>query len=163
MCYHLPCLPELSSTNVTSITLYICLFMCKIHLKYCYINCVKIDFFFKYKKKSQNPKHMQKPNKHILVPSQRYQDSWHLLQNPKVPRNVMGFSNCAHTFTPLNYLGWDSPFEDCQTPPKNLDFSSLFVCNHSLLWPGCVPAGVLARPWIIGWVSWLSWLFTILY
>ena len=40
----------------------------------------------------------------ILVPSQRYQDSRHLLQNPKVPRNVMGFSNRAQTFTPLNYL-----------------------------------------------------------
>ena len=40
----------------------------------------------------------------ILVPSQRYKDSRHLLQNPKVPRNVMGFSNCAQTFTPQNYL-----------------------------------------------------------
>ena len=40
----------------------------------------------------------------ILVSSQRYQDPRHLLQNPKVPRNVMGFSNCAQKFTPLNYL-----------------------------------------------------------
>ena len=44
----------------------------------------------------------------ILVPSQRYQDSRHILQNPKVPRNVMGFSNRAKTFTPLNYLSSDS-------------------------------------------------------
>ena len=40
----------------------------------------------------------------ILVPSQRYQDSRHPLQNPKVSRNVMSFSNRAQTFTPLNYL-----------------------------------------------------------
>ena len=48
-------------------------------------------------------KHLQKKSIHIiLVPSQRYQDSKHLLQNPKVPRSVMGFSNRAKTFTPLN-------------------------------------------------------------
>ena len=40
----------------------------------------------------------------ILIPNQKYQDSRHLLQNPKVPRNVTGFSNSAQTFTPLNYL-----------------------------------------------------------
>ena len=40
----------------------------------------------------------------ILVPSQRCQDSRHLLQNPKVFKNVIGFSNRAQTFTPLNYL-----------------------------------------------------------
>ena len=45
----------------------------------------------------------------ILLPTQRYQDSIHLLQNPKVPRNVMGFSNCAHRFTGPNYLDVDSP------------------------------------------------------
>ena len=47
---------------------------------------------------------MQKKHEHTLVPSQRYQDSRHLLQNPKVPKNVMGFNNRAQTFTPLNYL-----------------------------------------------------------
>ena len=36
----------------------------------------------------------KKSIKIILVPS----------QNPKVPRNVMGFSNRAQTFTPLNDL-----------------------------------------------------------
>ena len=40
----------------------------------------------------------------ILVPSQRYQDSKLLLQNTKVPRNIMGFSNLANTLTPQNYL-----------------------------------------------------------
>ena len=47
----------------------------------------------------------------ILGPSQRYQDSRHLLQNPKVPRSVMGFSNCAQRFTGSNYLDVDSPFD----------------------------------------------------
>ena len=55
-------------------------------------------------------KHLQKKKKIILVPNQRYLDSRHLLQNPKVCRNVMGFSNRAQTFTPLNYLSWYSPF-----------------------------------------------------
>ena len=54
--------------------------------------------------KKEIKKHMLQKHKHILVPSQRHQDSRHLLQNPKVPRNVMGFSNHAQTFTPLNYL-----------------------------------------------------------
>ena len=46
----------------------------------------------------------------ILVPSQRYQDSRLLLQNPNVPRNVTGFSNCAQRITGSNYLDVDSPF-----------------------------------------------------
>ena len=45
----------------------------------------------------------------VLVPSQRYQDSRHLLQNPKVPRTVMGFNNRAQRFTGSNYLDVDSP------------------------------------------------------
>ena len=45
----------------------------------------------------------------VSVPSQRYQDSRHLLQNPKVPRSVMGFSNRAQRFTGSNYLDVDSP------------------------------------------------------
>ena len=35
----------------------------------------------------------------ILVLSRRYQDSRHILQNPKNPKNVMGFSNRAQRFT----------------------------------------------------------------
>ena len=44
----------------------------------------------------------KKSNNFILVPNQRYLDS-SFLQNPKVCRIVMGFSNHAQTFTPLNY------------------------------------------------------------
>ena len=56
------------------------------------------------KEKKEIAKHMQKKHKHVLVPSERYQDSRHLLQKAKVPKNVMGFSNRAQTFTPPNYL-----------------------------------------------------------
>ena len=56
------------------------------------------------REKKGNSKTHAKKHKHVLVPSERYQDSRHLLQNTKVPKNVMGFSNCAQTFTHLNYL-----------------------------------------------------------
>ena len=56
------------------------------------------------KEKKGNCKTLAKKQKHILVPSQRYQDTRHLLQNPKVPRKVMGFSNREQTFTPLYCL-----------------------------------------------------------
>ena len=61
--------------------------------------------------KKEIAKHMQKKHKHILVSNPWYQDSRHILQNPKVPRNAMGFSNRAQTFTLLNYLIWDSPLD----------------------------------------------------
>ena len=68
--------------------------------------------------KKEIAKHMQKKHKHILVPSQRYQDSRHLLQNPTVPNYVMGFSNRAQRFTGSNYLDVDSPFKDHFTKCK---------------------------------------------
>ena len=46
----------------------------------------------------------------ILVPSQTYKDFWKLLQNPKVPKIVLGFSNHAQGFTPPYYLDVDNPF-----------------------------------------------------
>ena len=49
--------------------------------------------------------------KHILVLSQRYQDSRHFLQNPTVANYVMGFSNPAQRITLLNYLSEDSPLK----------------------------------------------------
>ena len=52
---------------------------------------------------------MPKKHKHILVPSQRYQDSGHLLQNPTVSNYVIGSSNRARRFTASNYLDVDSP------------------------------------------------------
>ena len=54
-------------------------------------------------------KHKQKSTYIILVPSQRYQDIGQLLQNPKFPKNVLGFSNHAQRFTPPYYLNVDNP------------------------------------------------------
>ena len=52
MFFHLPFHPELSSTNVTYITLFMCLFMCKRHIKHCYVKCVGNDS--RKKRKLQN-------------------------------------------------------------------------------------------------------------
>ena len=62
-----------------------------------------------FKKKKEITKHMLKRHKHILVPSQRYQDSRHLLQNPTDLNYVMSFSNRAQRFTGSNYLDVDNP------------------------------------------------------
>ena len=45
----------------------------------------------------------------FLVPGRRYQDSRHLLLNPKDPKNVMGFINRAQRSTPPYYLDVDNP------------------------------------------------------
>ena len=59
-------------------------------------------------KKGNNKTH-EKRHKHILVPSQRYQDPRHLLQNPTIPNYLMSFSNRAQRFNGSNYLDVDSP------------------------------------------------------
>ena len=53
---------------------------------------------------------MQIKHKHILVPGGRYQDSRHILQNPKIPKNVMGFNN--QRSTPPYYLDVDNPLRN---------------------------------------------------
>ena len=45
----------------------------------------------------------------ILVPSQRYQDFRHILLNPKVSRNVVGFSNCADGMARIKPVNKSSP------------------------------------------------------
>ena len=65
-------------------------------------------------RKKEIAKHMPKKHKHILGPSQRYQDSRHLLQNLTVPKYVIGFSNHAQRFTGSNYLDVDSPLCVCR-------------------------------------------------
>ena len=74
---------------------------------------------------------MQIKHKHILVPGRRYQDSRHLLQNPKVSKNVMGFNNHAQRSTPPYYLDVDNPLSDPFPPnlqdiinPKPLELGS---------------------------------------
>ena len=73
--------------------------------------------------KKKIAKHMPKKHKHILVPSQRYHDSRHLLQNPTVPNFVTGFSNRAQRFTGSNYLDVDSPL------PYYADFKCCQIWN----------------------------------
>ena len=71
---------ELLSTHMTSITLYMCVFMCKIRLKHFHVNCVgNIS-----RKKREHTKHMQK-KKHRLIfnPSLRYPDSKHFFSKSK--------------------------------------------------------------------------------
>ena len=64
-----------------------------------------------FKRKHRLTKHMQIKHKHILVPGRRYQDSRHLLQNPKVSKNVMGSNNHAQRSTPPYYLDVDNPLD----------------------------------------------------
>ena len=47
----------------------------------------------------------------LRLPNLRVEHKHYLLQNPKIPKNVMGFSNRAQRFTAPNYLDVDSPFE----------------------------------------------------
>ena len=78
---------ELLSTNVTGITSYMCLFMFNRHQKHSNVKYVgNIS-----RKKHRIAKHMKIKHKHILVPSQQYQDSRHLLQNSKVLKKVIGY------------------------------------------------------------------------
>ena len=58
-----------------------------------------------------NGKTLKKSTYNILVPNERYQDFWHLLQNPKFPKNILGFSNHAQRFTPCYYLDVDNPLQ----------------------------------------------------
>ena len=62
-----------------------------------------------FKRKHRITKHMQIKHKLILVPGRRYQDSRHLLQNPKVSKSVMCFNNHAQRSTPPYYLDVDNP------------------------------------------------------
>ena len=59
--------------------------------------------------KKENCKTHAVKTQFFFLPIRRYQDSRHLLQNPEVPKNVMGFSNGAQRFIAPNYLDVDSP------------------------------------------------------
>ena len=104
--FHLPFHYDLSSTNLTFITSYMCLFMCKRHLKHCYVKRVEND---SRKKKKNYKTHAKKSTIIFFVPSQRYQDYRHLLQNPEVLNYVMGFSNRAQRFNPSQLLELNQP------------------------------------------------------
>ena len=55
---------ELFSSHMTSITLYMCVFKCKRHLKHFHVNSVRKYF----KEKREHAKHMQKKHKLIFIP-----------------------------------------------------------------------------------------------
>ena len=65
----------------------------------------------------------------ILVPSQRYQDFWQLLQNQKVPKIVLGFSNHAQRFTQPYYLDVDNPFHQTLNVTK-IEMSLKIKCHQ---------------------------------
>ena len=137
MFHHLPFLPELSSTNVTYITSFMCLFMCKRNWEHCHVKYVE-----NYSRKKGNCKTHAKKHKYILVPSQNNHDSRHLLQNPKVPRNVIGVLNPAHKFSSFNYLSSDSLFlQKVWQGMQNIAcFSFLVVLKSYFSCGGCLHA-----------------------
>ena len=61
MFFHLPFYPELSSLNGTCITSYLCLFMCKRHLKHYYVKCVENDS----RKKGMGKTHAKKAQAYL--------------------------------------------------------------------------------------------------
>ena len=64
-----------------------------------------------FKRKHRIAKDMKIEHINILVPGQGYQDFRHLLLNPKVSKNVMGFNNHAQIPAPPYYLDVDNPFQ----------------------------------------------------
>ena len=94
---------ELFSTHMTSITLCMCVFMCKKYLKQFHVNCVGNMS----RKRKENTIHMQKKHKLIFFyPSQRYPDSKHLFQNPNIRliwifdlRHIMLTEQCVLIYT----------------------------------------------------------------
>ena len=84
-----------------------------------------------FKRKHRIAKHMQKKHKHILVPGRTYQDSRHLLQNPKVPKYVMGFNNHAQRSTPPYYMDVDDPFNTVSK--QNVTFFFNVACLNRMV------------------------------
>ena len=171
MFFHVPFNLELVATNVTGITSYKCFFMCKRHLIHVNVNCVEkhlyevipVTFVATSSRLKGTWKNIREKSTYIiLVPSQSYQDFWLLLQNTKVPKIVLGFSNHAQRFTPPYYLNVDNPFRInrnyllkeykkgkqnvCQLrlygPPLLLTCSATFDC-----WPLVLPYSASLYCW----------------
>ena len=62
----------------------------------------------------------------VLAPSQRYPDFWQLLDNTKIVKILLGFSNHAHRFTLPYYLDVDNPLLYCL-----LLFFIVYCCKSS--------------------------------
>ena len=63
--------------------------------------------------KNENHKKYAKKHKIFFGSNWSYQDPWHILQNPKLPKNIIGFSSHAQKFTGPNYLDVDSAVFYC--------------------------------------------------
>ena len=67
-----------------------------------------------------------------MVTSQTYKDFWQLLQNPKVPKIVLGFSNHAQRFTPPYYLDVDNHLKKSEASCLKVGFSWSYLTNLSV-------------------------------
>ena len=98
---------EIFSTHLT-----LMFFKCLLHMKKHLYEVIPVTFVERSSRLNGKSKNLWKKSKYnILVPNERYQDFWQLLQNPKFHKNVLGFSNHAQRFTPPHYLDVDNPFK----------------------------------------------------
>ena len=82
-----------------------------------------------FEEKKGNHKTHTKKHKLIYDPSQRYQDSRHIFQNPKVHQSVMGLSNHAQSFTTPYYLYVNSSFKKLKKFKVRLHIVSIVLSN----------------------------------
>ena len=98
------------SLEIFSTTLTLICFNCLLHMKKHLYEAILVTFVERSLRLNGTWKNISKKFSYIiLVSSQRYQDFRQLLQNPKVPKIVLGFSNHAQRFTPPYYLDVDNP------------------------------------------------------
>ena len=81
--------------------------MCKRHLKHSNVKYVENILI----KNIESQNTCKQSTSIFWVPGRRYQDSRHLLLNPKVPKNVIGFNNHAQRSTTPYYLYVDNPLK----------------------------------------------------
>ena len=99
------------SFEIFSIHLTLICFKCLLRMKKHIYKVIPFTFVGRSSRLNGKWKNITKKRTYImLVPSQRYQYFWQLLQTPKVPKIVLGFSNHAHRFTPPYFLDIDNPF-----------------------------------------------------
>ena len=121
LCVHVFC-DSMLSLEIFSTHLTLICFKCLLHMKKHFYEVILVTFVEISSWLNGAWKNISKKSTYfILVPSQRYQDFWQLLQNQKVPKIVLGFSNHAQRFTPPYYLNVDNPLEK-KNLAKNIFF-----------------------------------------
>ena len=107
---HVFCNSMLSLEKISTHLTLVC-FKCLLHMKKHLYEVIPVTFVERSSRFNGPWKNITKKSTYIiLVPSQRYQDFWQLLQNQKVPKIVLGFSNHTQRFTSPYYLDVDNPF-----------------------------------------------------